>query len=115
MNNVQPKYKRISEDVRIRNFVAASVANGYSGRTNLTRKEVYAICDESGLTYPRWLAKDPDRRLSRGKYAFPELAEAGESVMNVSQSHESVADVYTTTTVEDLEPQQLQQEGALAS
>lgn len=108
MNMTRPKYKRISEEQRIKDFVAASVAHGYANRTNLTRTEVYEICDESGLPYPRWLAKDPDRRLSRGKYAFPELAEAGESIMNVSPGHETEGDgLGDYTTIEEQPEEEL--------
>lgn len=31
------------------------------------------IADESGMKLPRWLMKDPTRRVARGIYAVPEL------------------------------------------
>ena len=79
MTNINPqtRNKRISLPDRINNFIACAVHCGYGGRDNLTRKEVYSICDSTGIVYPRWLAKNPDRRLARGIFAFPELKAAG--------------------------------------
>ena len=77
-------------DVRISNFVDASIELGYAGRDYLTRQETKEITKESGLPYPRWLAKNQDRRLDRGKFSFPELAEANASttvVTNVAPGH----------------------------
>jgi hypothetical protein len=62
---------------RIDNFIACAVHCGYGGRDSLTRKEVYSICETTGIVYPRWLAKNPDRRICRGGYDFPELKAAG--------------------------------------
>lgn len=83
----QHKYKRTPMDVRISNFVDASIELGYGGRDYLTRQETKLISNNSGLPYPRWLAKNIDRRLERGKFSFPELAEANTSTTVV----ESVA------------------------
>ncbi len=79
MNNINPqtRNKHIPMPERINNFIACAVHCGYGGRDNLTRKEVYSICDSTGIVYPRWLAKNPDRRLARGIFAFPELKAAG--------------------------------------
>ncbi len=79
--NPQTRNKRIPMDERISNFVQCAVASGYSNRDTLTRKEVYDICDQTGIVYPRWLAKNPDRRLGRGEYSFPELKAAGSTTM----------------------------------
>jgi len=98
----QQKYKRVSMDVRISNFVDASIELGYAGRDYLTRQETKEITKESGLPYPRWLAKNQDRRLDRGKFSFPELAEANASttvVTNVAPGHgnegDDLADMHT--------------------
>ena len=95
MNATQPKYKRTSMEERISNFVDASVELGYAGRDYLTRQETKEITSESGLPYPRWLAKNQDRRIGRGKFSFPELAEANAtttSVTNVSPGQGSEGD-----------------------
>lgn len=80
----QTRNKRIGLDERISNFVAASVECGFAGRDSLSRKELYTICDKTGIVYPRWLAKEPSRRLTRGMYSFPELANAGVTDLNDS-------------------------------
>ena len=79
MTNINPqtRNKRVSLPDRINNFIACAVHCGYGGRDNLTRKEVYSICESTGIVYPRWLAKNLDRRLARGIFAFPELKAAG--------------------------------------
>tara|TARA_Y100000310_G_scaffold282827_1_gene304354 strand:+ start:183 stop:560 length:378 start_codon:yes stop_codon:yes gene_type:complete len=90
---------------RIDNFVACAVACGYASRDSLTRKEVYSICETTGIVYPRWLAKNPDRRLARGEYSFPELAAAGSTTIDVAPGHgvegDDLDDMYTT---DDLDP-----------
>ena len=90
--NTQLKYKRIPMDVRISNFVDASIELGFAGRDYLTRQETKEITKESGLPYPRWLAKNADRRIGRGKFSFPELAEANTVVTNVSPGHGTEGD-----------------------
>ena len=54
-------------------FIDAAIAQGFGGRNDLTRAEVNSICDATGLVYPRWLAKNPERRIGRGLYTIPEL------------------------------------------
>jgi|TARA_R110000744_G_scaffold24142_1_gene60786 hypothetical protein len=94
MTNINPqtRNKRISLPDRIDNFVACAVDQGYGGRDNLTRKEVYSICEVTGIVYPRWLAKNPDRRMARGVFAFPELAAAGVTTINVAPGHGTAGD-----------------------
>ena len=87
LTNPQTRNKRIPMHERIDNFVACAVQCGYGGRDNLTRKEVYSICESTGIVYPRWLAKEPDRRLARGEYSFPELAAAGVSSPTVPEGY----------------------------
>jgi hypothetical protein len=87
MVNPQTRNKRISLDDRISNFIACAVDCGYSNRDSLTRKEVKSICEQTGIVYPRWLAKNPDRRICRGGYDFPELAAAGVSTPTVPEGH----------------------------
>jgi hypothetical protein len=74
MTTYQTRNKRIGLDERITNFVGASVECGFAGQSSLTREQLYMICDKTGIVYPRWLAKNADRRLGRGVYSFPELA-----------------------------------------
>jgi hypothetical protein len=83
MTSYQTRNKRIGLDERISNFVAASVECGFAGRDSLSRKELYTVCETTGIVYPRWLAKNVDRRLGRGMYSFPELASAGVTQMEV--------------------------------
>ena len=83
MTTYQTRNKRIPLSNRIGNFVAASVECGFAGRDSLTRKELYTVCETTGIVYPRWLAKNIDRRLGRGMYSFPELASAGVTQMEV--------------------------------
>jgi len=64
MTNLKPKQQE---------FIDAAIAEGYGGRNDLTRAEVNSICDATGLVYPRWLAKNPERRIGRGLYTVPEL------------------------------------------
>jgi len=89
-NNINPqtRNKRISLNERSNKFIACAVHCGYANRDSLTRKEVYSICEQTGIVYPRWLAKNPDRRIGRGDYSFPELAAAG----------------VTTVTSDDMDP-----------
>ena len=88
MTNINPqtRNKRVSLPDRINNFIACAVHCGYGGRDNLTRKEVYSICESTGIVYPRWLAKNPDRRLARGIFAFPELKAAGVTTIKVDDA-----------------------------
>ena len=75
------KYKRMPLDVRISNFVDASIECGFAGRDYLTRQEIVTVCENSGLVFPRWLAYnqgvDGGRMIGRAKFSFPELKEAG--------------------------------------
>ena len=68
-------------DVRISNFVDASIECGFAGRDYLTRQEIVTVCENSGLVFPRWLAYnqgvDGGRMIGRAKFSFPELKEAG--------------------------------------
>jgi len=94
MSNINPqtRNKRIALPERINNFIACAVDQGYGNRDSLTRKEVYSICEVTGIVYPRWLAKNPDRRMARGVFAFPELAAAGVTTINVAPGHGTVGD-----------------------
>ena len=83
MTTYQTRNKRMPLSDRIGNFVAASVECGFAGRDSLTRKELYTVCETTGIVYPRWLAKNVDRRLGRGMYSFPELASAGVTHLDV--------------------------------
>ena len=85
--------KRMSMDAKISNFVDASIECGFAGRDYLTRQETYGVCNTTGLVYPRWLAKDPERRIGRGKFSFPELKEAGMPIQLPVDSTEGVNDV----------------------
>jgi len=85
LTNPQTRNKRIPMPERIDNFVACAVQCGYGGRDNLTRKEVYSICEQTGIVYPRWLAKNTDRRIGRGLYDFPELAAAGVTTIELPE------------------------------
>jgi len=91
---------------RIDNFVACAVQCGYGGRDNLTRKEVYSICESTGIVYPRWLAKNPDRRLGRGEYSFPELAAAGVTTIEMPED---------TTVTDDMDPTIMVQDDMVAT
>jgi len=98
MTSYQTRNKRIGLDERINNFVAASVECGFAGRDSLTRKELYTVCNTTGIVYPRWLAKNADRRLGRGMYSFPELASAGVTQMDVDD------DTISLSAAEDVSP-----------
>jgi hypothetical protein len=91
--NPQTRNKRIPMPERIDNFVACAVQCGYGGRDNLSRKEVYSICESTGIVYPRWLAKNPDRRQARGIFAFPELKAAGVTTILLPDNIIKVDDV----------------------
>ena len=98
MTTYQTRNKRIPLSDRIGNFVAASVECGFAGRDSLTRKELYTVCETTGIVYPRWLAKNVDRRLGRGMYAFPELASAGVTHLDVDD------DTISLSTAENVSP-----------
>ena len=98
MTTYQTRNKRIGLDERISNFVAASVECGFAGRDSLSRKELYTVCETTGIVYPRWLAKNVDRRLGRGMYSFPELASAGVTQMDVDD------DTISLSTAENVSP-----------
>jgi hypothetical protein len=85
MTNINPqtRNKRVPLSERINNFIGCAVHCGFATRDSLTRKEVYSICEQTDIVYPRWLAKNPDRRLGRGEYSFPELAAAGVSTVTL--------------------------------
>lgn len=53
-------------------WVTAAQAAGFTKNT-ITREECIKVREVSGLRLPRWLMKDPSRRISRGYYACPEL------------------------------------------
>ena len=50
----------------------AAFKTGYNGDT-IDRVGCQQVADESGSKLPRWLMKDPLRRVARGVYAVPEL------------------------------------------
>ena len=99
--NPQTRNKRISLPDRINNFIACAVDQGFGGRDNLTRKEVYSICEATGIVYPRWLAKNPDRRQARGVFAFPELAAAGVTTIDMPEDTTVTDDMDESITVAD--------------
>ena len=101
LTNPQTRNKRIPMHERIDNFVACAVQCGHNGRDNLTRKEVYSICESTGIVYPRWLAKNPDRRTGRGEYSFPELAAAGVTVIAMPEDATVADDIDESITVSD--------------
>jgi len=103
MTNINPqtRNKRIPTPERIDNFVACAVQCGFGGRDNLTRKEVYSICESTGIVYPRWLAKNTDRRIGRGLYDFPELAAAGVTTIEMPEDTTMTDDMDSTITVQD--------------
>ena len=53
-------------------WIAAAVDSGFSG-PSLSREDCLRIRDKTGMKLPRWLMKDPTRRINRGLYACPEL------------------------------------------
>ena len=93
MTNINPqtRNKRVSLPDRINNFIACAVDCGYATRDSLTRKEVYSICEQTGIVYPRWLAKNIDRRLARGEYSFPELAAAGVTTITTDDMDSTIS------------------------
>ena len=42
-----------------------------SGKTELSRQEINAICKQNNLKRPQWLIKDPTCRIGRGMYKIP--------------------------------------------
>ena len=107
--NTQKRYKRTSLDVRISNFVDASIECGYAGRDYLTRQEIENVCTTSGLVFPRWLAYnqgvDGGRQIGRAKFSFPELKEAGSGTIElVEPTSEFVEDA---TEVNEVPEEQL--------
>jgi hypothetical protein len=54
-------------------YIAAAWECGFGNKDFLTRSECVAIRAKKGLRLPRWLMKDPARRLERGKYFCPEI------------------------------------------
>jgi hypothetical protein len=100
MTTYQTRNKRIPLSDRIGNFVAASVECGFAGRDSLTRKELYTVCETTGIVYPRWLAKNIDRRLGRGMYSFPELASAGVTHLDVDTDDDAIS----LSTAENVSP-----------
>ena len=91
------KYKRMPLDVRISNFVDASIECGFAGRGDLTRQDIVTVCENSGIVFPRWLAYnqgvDGGRMIGRAKFSFPELAEAGTgTIEQVEPTSEIVED-----------------------
>jgi hypothetical protein len=53
-------------------WLAHAFRSGYSGNS-LMREDCLNISKKTGCTLPRWLMKDPTRRITRGCYACPEL------------------------------------------
>jgi len=99
--------KRMSIDDKISNFVDASIECGFAGRDYLTRKETYEVCKISGLVYPRWLAKDPDRRIGRGKFSFPELKEAGSGTVKTEVVVDDLSEIGNEVVVDDMPEEQV--------
>lgn len=60
------------------NYIDAALQCGFGCKDWLTRGECCKIRESTGLRLPRWLLKDPARRLDRGVYFIPELAERTE-------------------------------------
>jgi MoxR-like ATPase len=51
-------------------FVDAATT-AYPNRTELTMKEVLAVCEATGLNLPQWLTNDRQHRVKRGVYRLP--------------------------------------------
>jgi len=109
------KYKRMPLDVRISNFVDASIECGFAGRDYLTRQEIVTVCENSGLVFPRWLAYnqgvDGGRMIGRAKFSFPELAEAGtgtiEQVEPTSEIVDDMGEFGNEVVVDDMPEEQV--------
>ena len=69
INNSSSPYAQVADPAWVTAAQACGFYNDY-----LTRDECLHISKKSGLHLPRWLMKDPLRRLGRGKYAIPELS-----------------------------------------
>lgn len=54
-------------------YIEAVWVSGFGNKDFLTRAECVAIRTKTGMRLPRWLMKDPARRLERGKYYCPEI------------------------------------------
>lgn len=54
-------------------WLEAAVKSGFSG-DSLSREDCLAIRKNTNAKLPRWLMKDPMRRIGRGMYAIPELS-----------------------------------------
>lgn len=69
INNSVSPYAQVADPAWVTAAREAGYTNDY-----LTREECLNISEKSGLRLPRWLMKDPLRRLGRGRYAIPELS-----------------------------------------
>lgn len=68
VNNVSFPYTHQADP----DWIAAAYAAGLRGNT-ISREDAIKVRETTLLKLPRWLMKDPTRRISRGVYACPEL------------------------------------------
>jgi len=53
--------------------------------TSISRDACIEIREKTGAKLPRWLMKDPSRRIARGLYACPELHLFAENARNANK------------------------------
>lgn len=53
-------------------WVKAAQDSGFTSNT-ISREDCIKVREKTGQRLPRWLMKDPTRRVARGLYACPEL------------------------------------------
>jgi len=67
-NNVSFPYTHQADPI----WIAAAQESGFTSNV-ISREDCIKVREKSGLRLPRWLMKDPTRRVARGLYACPEL------------------------------------------
>jgi len=96
--------------IEVRNkFIKLAVA---TGKTELSRQEINAICKQNNLKQPQWLVKDPTCRIGRGLYKIPVDNSTVQMVAQVvNMKKESVPEVKQgnriTNVITDLESNNL--------
>ena len=68
LNNVSFPYTHQADPA----WVTAAQNCGFVNNT-ISREDCIKVREKSGMRLPRWLMKDPTRRVARGLYACPEL------------------------------------------
>lgn len=68
LDNVSFPYTNQADDV----WIKAAQDCGFCSNT-ISRDECIKVRELTGQRLPRWLMKDPTRRVARGLYACPEL------------------------------------------